>query len=332
MSSKHGSSSEEDETQDISETLSDEGGELGTLRAEWLTEKKQWMTWKSAQLQDDPLEEVGTIFARTERTIEAALDLILQQLKPLLATQERVGDLQTRILTLATDIDELIVTPQEETFVDHSPPMPSLRYVAQFNAGLGSEIHAGLEAVVWPGPRFLSRQGGVILLQVLLSIALVVIFFRYRHQLANLERWRFVAQRPISAGVFVAALVAAILYESLPDTFTFIFRFIAGLAFARLLGALLEHDWQQRFVYGLAVLWLTTTLVSTLNFPLPLSRLYILVAAFISALCCWRWAAHSIQHKQPSIYFWLLRLGATLFGLVCMTQLWGNAELAGRPL
>jgi len=320
--------SEEDETREFSASLADEVRKFGTLREEWLTEKKQRAAWKAVLLKDDPLEEVAAIFTKTETTIEAALRLIVRQLKPLLDAQERVGVLQTRILTLTAEVDSQIITPQEKIFIDGSPSILSSQYFSQFGAELYDEVRARLSIIAWPGPRFFARQGWIILLQGLLSLVLISVFFRFRQQLYGIQRWRFVAQRPISAGVFVAALVASVLYEGLPDTFTFAFRLIAGLAFARLLGGLLEQDWRRQFVYGLAILWLTTSLFSTLNLPLPLFRLYILVAALLSAVCCWRWAVHSLQRGQPGFYSWLLRLGTVLFGFVLMTQLWGNAELA----
>ena len=325
---KAGLDSEGDEAREFSTSLTDEVRKFGTLREEWLLEKKQWAAWKAVFLKDDPLERVAAIFTKTEDTLEAALRLIVQQLKPLLDTQERVGVLQTRILTLTAEVNSQIITPQEEISIDGAPAILSSRYFSQFGAELNDEVRAGLSGIAWPGPRFFARQGWIIFLQGLLSLVLISVFFRFQHQLYEIQRWRFVARRPISAGVFVAALVASVLYEGLPDTFTFIFRLIAGLAFVRLLSGLLEKDWRRQFVYGLAILWLTTSLFSTLNLPLPLFRLYILVAALLSLVSCWRWAADSLQREQPGFYSWLLRLGALLFALVFMTQLWGNAELA----
>ena len=165
-------------------------------------------------------------------------------------------------------------------------------------------------------------------LQGLLSLVLALVFFRRRHQLEQVEHWRFIAKRPVAAGLLVGVLSAVVFYERPPDMVRLAFGVIVGIAFVRLLGGLVEGGWRRQFVYGLLILSIMTNLCYVLGLPLALFRLYILVAALVSLLYCLRWAAESSRLKEAQLYTWVLRLAAILFAAVLFTELWGEAELA----
>ena len=50
-------------------------------------------------------------------------------------------------------------------------------------------------------------------LQGVLSLVLALVFVRYRPQLEQVEHWRFVAKRPIAAGLLVGVLSGLVFYE-----------------------------------------------------------------------------------------------------------------------
>jgi potassium efflux system protein len=83
-----------------------------------------------------------------------------------------------------------------------------------------------------------------------------------------------------------------------------------------------------RLVYGLVTLAIMTNLFYAFGLLLPLFRLYILVAALVSLVCCLRWAAQSSHSQDAWQYAWGLRLGAVFFAVVLLLELWGKAELA----
>ena len=73
-------------------------------------------------------------------------------------------------------------------------------------------------------------------------------------------------------------------------------------------------------LYGLLILSILTNLY-VLGVPLALFRLYILVAALVSLLCCLRWAAASRRLREARLYAWVLRLAAVLAAVLC-AELW----------
>ena len=71
-----------------------------------------------------------------------------------------------------------------------------------------------------------------------------------------------------------------------------------------------------------------TGLLNVLDFPLPLFRLYTVLAALAVLLLCLRWAGESIRQKDSGLYTWSLRLGALFFAAIIIAEFWGKAALA----
>jgi potassium-dependent mechanosensitive channel len=302
---------------------------FGNLRKVWVAEQTQWSAWQAALRKDAPLEEITTTVTKAQGTIDTALGLLRQQLKPLLALQEQAGTLQTRINTLTAEVEGLLSLTQGGVLVGVSPPMFSAQYFSQLPTALREGIHTGLAQVSWPGKAFFARQGWIFVLQGVLSLVLALVFFRHRQQLEQVEHWRFIAKRPIAAGLLVGFLSVIVFSERPPDMVRLAWNVVIGSAFVRLLGGLMEGGWRWQFVYGFLILSILTNLFYVLGLPLALFRLYIVVAALVVLVCCLRWAANSRRLREAPLYTWALRLAAVFFAAVLFTELWGEAELAG---
>jgi potassium-dependent mechanosensitive channel len=312
----------------VSKVVTDKVRTLGNLRKEWLAEQQRWNAWQAALLQDEPLENITTTVTRTQGAIDTALDLLRQQLRPLLAIQEQAGMLQTRINTLTAEVGGLIALSQGGTLADASAAMFSAQYFAQLAAALRTGVHTGLVQISGPDKSFFARQGWIMVLHGVLSLMLALIFVHYRPQLQQVEHWRFVAKRPIAAGLLVGVMSVVVFYESPPDMVRLALSVLVGMAFVRLLGGLVEGGWRRQCVYGLLILSIMTNLFYVLGVPLALFQLYILVAALVSLLCCLRWAAASRRLREARLYAWVLRLAAVVFAAVLCADLWGEAKLA----
>jgi small-conductance mechanosensitive channel len=301
---------------------------LGNLRKAWLAEQQRWHAWQAAVLQEEPLEHITTTVTRTQGAIETALGLLRNQLSPLLAIQEHAGTLQIRITTLTTEVGGLIALSQGGTVADASPAMFSAPYVAQLAGALRTGIHTGLVQIAWPDTSFLARQGWLMVLQGVLSLLLAFVLVHYRPQLEHVERWQFIARRPLATALLVGVLSVAVFYESPPDMIRLALNVLVGMAFVRLLGDLVAGGWRRQFVYGLLILSIMTNLCYVLGVPFALFRLYILVAALVGLLCCLRWAAASRRQREARLYAWGLRLAAVVLAVVLCADLWGEAKLA----
>jgi hypothetical protein len=117
---------------------------LGNLRKEWLAEQQRWNAWQAALLQDEPREHITSAVTKTQGAIDTALGLLRQQLRPLLAIQEQIGTLETRINTLTAEVRGLLSLSQGGTSPEASPAMFSAQYLSQLAAALRTSVRTGL--------------------------------------------------------------------------------------------------------------------------------------------------------------------------------------------
>ena len=223
----------------VNNSLTGEIRKLGDLRKEWLAEKNRWNEWQSSLLEGEPLDKVKSTFTKAHQTMDTALNLIRQELEPLLTVQERAGNIRARIISLAAEIDGLILA-RGGVLLESSPPMFSSRYLAQFGSELWFGVHGGLAEVSLPRGRFFTRQGWIVFLQGLLTLALIIAIYRNRQVLQDSEHWQFVAERPFSAGLFLGVMTTLPFYEygGMPATWDLAITMVGGIAVARLVGGL----------------------------------------------------------------------------------------------
>jgi potassium-dependent mechanosensitive channel len=312
----------------VSKSVTEKARTFENLRKEWLAEQKQWNAWQAALRKDEPLEEITTTVTKAQGAIATALGLLLQQLKPLLAMQEQAGNLQTRINTLTVEVEDLISLTQGGALSDASPAMFSTQYFSQLVPALREGVQTGLVQVSWPGKASFARQGWIAILQGSLSLVLALVFIRRRQQLEQVEHWRFVAKRPIAAGLLAGILSVVVFAERPSNMARLALAVIVGGAFVRLVGGLVGEGWRRQLVYGLLILSILTDLCYVLGLPLALFRLYILMAALASFLYGLRWAAESRRQREAWPYAWGLRLAAVLFAAVVFTEFRGEAKVA----
>ena len=126
----------------------------------------------------------------------------MPQLQPLLDLQKQTGLHQVTLNMHTTEIHSIHMPEQSDVSVDSSPPMFSAHYVAQFLAALRNPMSIKLDAIVQADQAFIARQGWIMLLQGIRCLHPHEFrFLRNRHELADSERWQFVARRPIATGL-----------------------------------------------------------------------------------------------------------------------------------
>ncbi len=317
---------------EISQPLRDAIRQLGKWRTEWLKEKKLWSQWQSSLQKDGDLDQLKPTFAKADDIIEKAHNLIRTELEAMLAVQEKAGNIQARIHTLIAELDSQFVKEWRVALIDKSPPMLSSAYFSQFrSADLWYAAQKGLSEISWPDSRFFARQGWIISILVLLSLFVSIVLYRSRRMLTESERWRFLAARPFSAGLFLISIAASLIYEyqGAPAIWKLANVIVVGVFFARLSGVIVESSWKRRFVYVVIIFFIASKLMDVLNFPLPLFRLYIFLAALLGLIFCLRWAGESVRRKDSDFYKWSLRLGALFFAVIMTAELWGKETLAG---
>jgi len=299
---------------------------------EWLDESKRWKELRSSVPKHVPLKTMAPTFARAQDIIDRSVNLINQQLKSLLAAQQRAGEIQAGMYSLKVEVDDLLLAVRHDTWEKSAPSMFSSKYYSRFSKGLWEELRTGLSIVSWPGRRFLQRHGWLVFLQVFLSLVLMVGIVRSRSLLEGEERWRFIARRPLAAGIFVGFTPLLPLYGPVPGTWDLALGTVVIIALARLVGGGVVIFWKRWLVYALAIFLLTTKLLGVFGLPLPLFRLYVFSTALIGMfLCIWR-SVESVRSGGSLLYTWILRLGGLVFLGVIIAEIGGYNALAAHVL
>jgi len=316
--------------EEISRPLSEAIRQFGAWRNDWQAKKQHWNEWQSALIEDGDLDQLNSIFAKAKDTIDKALEIVNSQLGSMLTIQERAGNIQAKIIAISAESDSLILAARYGVRINRSPPMFSSRYFSQYSSELWYALQKGLVEISWVDSRFFDRQGLIVFLQFFFSLFVIIAVYRNRQVLNDSQRWRFLAARPFSTGLFFGTIVFMLFYEyrEFQDTWTLILTIVGGISFARLIGALYPASWRSQLVYGLIIVYLVTRLLHVILLPLPLIRLYTVLAASASLLFCLRWAGESGRKKDPGIYRWVLRAGAFLLAFIIIAEVWGKQGLA----
>jgi len=304
--------------------------QLGTWRREWQAEKERWSRWRSSTRDEVGLEQIKSTFKKADDTIDRALDLIHQKLGEMLAIQEKAGAVQATMKFLAADVADLITLRKQSILLADSPPMLSSRYLSQFGSELWFAVKNGIDEISWPGRSFFERIGWIVLVHAFFSLAVIIAVYRKRELLFTLKRWSFLAARPVAAGLFSGFMLTLWLYEyqGVPATWSLANSIVAGIAFVRLTGNLIEVSWKKHLVYLVVTVFNLNRLIYVANMPLPLVRLYVVLAALAGIFLSLRWARESGRRGESRFYAWLLRLGSLYLAVIMITQLLGKKGLA----
>ena len=188
----------------------------------------------------------------------------------------------------------------------------------------------GLDEIIWPDSRFFAQQGWIILMQGVFSIFVIIAVYRNRRRLIDSNSWPYLASRPFSAGLFLGGMTTILIYEYVGTSglWELVLISISAISFARLSSGVIKASWKIQAVYGLMIVLIVNRLMDVLSFPLPLFRLYMVLAALAGLLFCLRWAKESVHHKESGLYALSLRLASLFFAVVIIAQLWGKATAA----
>jgi hypothetical protein len=156
--------------EEVSRPLNETIRQFGAWRNDWQAEKQRWNEWESILLEDGDFAQLQSTFEMARDTIDKALKIVNSQLGTMLAVQDRAGDIQAKIITLAAEFDSLILGVRFSARVHTSPPMYSSRYFSQFSNELWYAVQKGVDQISWPDSLFFDQYGLILFFLVILSI------------------------------------------------------------------------------------------------------------------------------------------------------------------
>lgn len=300
--------------------------QLEKWKNEWLADRLNWKEWQSSMLQVGAPDKLKAIFVQANATIDTALHLIPHKFEAMLVLQERAAFIQTKIGALTAQCEDLITIERSDALINGSPPMFSSRYFSQFKVGLWDESQEGLKKIFLQYNRLFTHGGWFILFEGFLYFFAYITIYRNRSLLDKSERWQFLPARPIAASLFLISLPALYFFEykGAPAVWKLTNTAIAGIALARLTGALTKVSWQKQFVYGVMIVLISNKLMNIIGFAPPLLRLYTALVAMAGLFLCLWWIGKNDRLTEVFFHKWLLRSMSLFFLVIMLVEFWGK--------
>ncbi len=215
--------------------------------------------------------------------------------------------------------------------VNTSPPMFSSMYFSQYSSELWYALQNGLAEASWIDSRILNQQGLIVFLQVFFSLFVIVAVYRNRQVLKDSERWQFLCSSAFFCRIIFWHNMCSWCFMNIGGFKTcggFTFRLLAAFPLPGLIGALYPASWKSQFVYGINYRLYRHQTSAVIMLPLPLIRLFTVLAALAGLLFCLRWAGETRRQKDSDVYRWALRAGACFLAFVIIAEIWGKQGLA----
>ena len=296
--------------------------QIEAWRRQWMAEKAQWQTWREALAPDLALDSVAEAFRRAETNIDQAGALIARKLGPMLAVQQQAGDIQARLDSLLERIDAMVAQRRGNNLRSDTPTIVSIDYLRQL-IDLVNEPKKLIQSPPLPAVDFYTEKGWVIGMQALVFIIILSLLRRHRSTLLVRAGRRFLAKRPVSVALLVPIFTLSFLYGSPPALWSTLIQALAGVATARLLTHFTGEAWIKRAVYILVVVMVVFQLLTILDVPLALVRLFILVAT-VAGTFYYGWRTRKARAAaSPAWQVWVLRLVALAFAAITVADMIG---------
>jgi small-conductance mechanosensitive channel len=303
-------------------------------KTEWVEEKNRWNSIKSRLVADRNPEQLKSTLVKAHDSIDTALNIIQVQLETMLQAQANGAEIKAKIDTLEAETLAFISASRADSMLAVSPRMFSPEYFGQFRPELWNKTLTNLRLVTLPDFRFVVRYGWLLVCQWLIIAAVILIIFKNRQALNDSEHWAFLAESPIATGIFVGILTFILFpqYQVFPLSLKLVNLMAGTISFLLLLKHLLEDSWKKQAAIGVTILFVLMSVLAAINLPLPLFRLYTLIASLLGLYFFWRWSRESIKKKDSLFNLLILYLGFILSGGIAVMQIWGMDKAASYLL
>jgi len=183
-----------------------------------------------------------------------------------------------------------------------------------------------LSAILQLEGQLMRQQGWMVLIEIIICLFFMSAIYQKRLILKESERWFFIAARPFSSGLFFGTLTSLLIYNYItaPAIWVQANVIAGGICFARLCNLLQKTTWKNHMVDGLIIILIITRVMEFLNMPLPIFRLFTVLAALTGFLFCLRQGRLNSKKSSHNIYSVGLYSGAFVFFIILLLELWGG--------
>lgn len=322
-----------DKTSQLLDELFMRLAEIEELRANWQDKQNFWQQWQKALKTPSPLAP-SEVFIQARQISEKSLQQLDEISPPLVAMQQEVTDLQSRISSQIGQIEQLLAASRGQLLTRNQPSFFNPEFYRQFDSTLFSTLPAGLAKLDLLNSLFWKNRGGLVVLHVLLVVFLVGMLRSRSTRFANIEDMQFALRHPMAASLFLSIIVLAPFYGHAPSGWLLLLTTGAVLSLVPLSIELFDSPRQRLIIHLLAYAYILSRILQALALPTPLYSLYLAGISLAGIFILLRIKKRSQlarpdrQHRFRN----LLKFGMGLLGVAFMAQVGGYGNLAEHLL
>ena len=307
-------------------------GTLYDLQNYWAGEGEKWQGWQVSLKNHRQDPSVRSTFSEARGIVSGMLSRADSKLKPVLNVKQRLGEVESEIIPILSELDVMLKSVRRGIFNKSSPPMISPIYYKQLVKSSLKELKRKIQRINLLSANFFLRQGWIGALQFLLSALLIWGMIRYRLLLEESSGLSFLLHRTVSAGVFIGVSLFFSIYDNPPPLWRLFLWGLVCFTATRVVGCLISYHWKRWLVALLASLFFAIQFFRVFGLPQPLFRLYVTIVALGGfPLCLWR-AKVSRERKDNPLFSAALTVGGLILFVVLMAEVGGFDALATHLL
>lgn len=311
----------------IIDSLAGDITKLGNWRDQLLADKASLNQRVGSMPPDETSARFESFIKQVSGNIDDILGRVGKKIVPLIQAQERAASLQIIIIGQKSELNNLIDKNKE---LYSYPILFSPAFINQLKSLRWAAFLDGFNYIRWTNKQYFDQVGPVALYQVMLSVLVIFLIYRKRRFFAESERWRFLAKKPFSAGIYIGfvTFVPLLRYYGIIPTWELILAIIWGGSFVLIVQDFINMPWKRHFIYGLYVLIILFGLFDVITLPIPIFRLYVVFISLIALIFCLRWAAENGRSEKQSFYSFMLILLSLILGVIIVEEILGYGVMA----
>lgn len=316
--------------QNVDEHISESIQKNVQLREHWLIEKQKWSTWDTLVPKENLPDQIIQAFLKTDIAIDSALNIINPKLNTLFKLQERGFYIQTGLNSSFSQISILLKRNRDIALGDDSSNMLSGEFKDKFNDNLWLKTKQGIKTVTFPKNEYFQSFWWLILLQFLITVLVILIIKNNKTFLINNNKYAFLADRSISAGLFFGTIFSFIVYSYYPrlQFVNLVFVIIGALSFWRLISQRKQLVWKKYFLYVATIVLVVTGVFDVINLPSPLFRVFVVLFSALGMLAVFYWWRKGYLNAKSKGKYWVLYPVTLYLFIVLISEILGKEILA----
>ncbi len=268
----------------LEKSLTDDVEKLSAKRNVWIGNKTKL---KSFLEQEDLVASLPTgKNDELNKTINEAMNLIEDQLRPALLLGDDISNLQVRLQAIHVDLRILDKKFIESRSLRTVPTLLSLDFYKQINAELFHEIYNNIKNFLTLHGKLLRENKQFLLMGSLIFIILCCMISISRKMVLASSRWYPFAISPIATALILLAACYQIFNKSLKNVsfdfenqWTLFINIATMLAVIRLVRKSINERWKRVMFIRLSVYMVIIMLLATLEMPQILMLLFVFWAS-----------------------------------------------------